>query len=55
MGAGDPFSALLVSEDLIAALLWELLLLRILQSTEAQGWKSWKMQWERKISLGEVG
>lgn len=54
MGAGDPFSALLVSENLIAAQLWELLPLRIPQSTEAQGWKSWKMQW-KNISLGGLG
>lgn len=55
MGAGDPFSALLVSENLIAARLWELLSLRIQQSTEAQRWKLWKMPWEKNISLGELG
>lgn len=54
MGAGDPFSALLVSENLIAARLWELLSLRIQQSTEAQRWKLWEMPWEN-ISLGELG
>lgn len=48
-GADDLFSAVLVSEDLMAALLWGLLLLRMSKSIESQGWKFWKVQWRGKF------